>query len=225
MSPNPTPPLRDHDLLPETGSLADRLVERHLAGSATIDELLEFDIDAQTIMRAVLLARRAAARAPRDRNLSSRSQALDELYRRLRLAALDQETSLLGGRLIDTYASREAEVLELIRDNGGHRTFETLPTRLQELRPLTVKRLVERRALLMIGGDLGTGIYPSCQFLPSGQVIKGLPEVWAALGCCDQLSMIAFLLCPDPDMADFQPIELLRAGRISDIVALARDRI
>ncbi len=225
MRPNPTPPLRDHDLLPVTGSLADRLVERHLAGRASIDELLEFDIDAQTIMRAILLARRAAARAPEDVTLSARSQALDELYRRLRLASLDSEASLLGGRLIDTYASREAEVLELIRDNGGHRTFETLPARLQRLRPLTIKQLVERRALLMISGDLRTGIYPSCQFLPSGRVVKGLPEVCAALGCCDQLSTIAFLLRPDPDIADFQPIELLRRGQVNDVVALASDRI
>ncbi len=51
--------------------------------------------------------------------------------------------------------------------------FETLPARLQRLRPLTIKRLVERHALLMISGGLRTGIYPSCQFLPSGRVVKG----------------------------------------------------
>ncbi len=87
MRPNSIYPPLDHNLLPETGSLADRLVERHLAGRASIDELLEFDIDAQTIMRAVLLARRAAPLAPEDVTLSARSQALDELYRRLRLAS------------------------------------------------------------------------------------------------------------------------------------------
>ncbi len=225
MKPNPTPYRPLHDLLPETGSLADRLVERHLAGGATFDELLEFDIDAQTIMRAVLLARRAAARAPENLDLSARSQALDELYRRLRLATLDRETSLLGGRLIDTYASREAEVLDLIRDNGGHRTFETLPACVQSFRPLTIKRRVERYAMLAIGRGLQTCIFPSCQFLPSGQVVKGLPSVWDALGRCDRLSLVAFLLQPDPDIADFQPIELLRAGRINEVVALASDRI
>ncbi len=37
--------------------------------------------------------------------------------------------------------------------------------------------------------------------------------------------MIAFLLRPDPDIADFQPIELLRADRVGEVLALARDRV
>jgi hypothetical protein len=87
----------DHDLELRATFFADRLVERHLAGMANIEEFLEFDIDAHSAC-AVLLERRAAARFPIDGEIVVRCRAADELYRQLRLRALQSEESTFGKR-------------------------------------------------------------------------------------------------------------------------------
>ncbi len=207
-------------------SFADRLVERHLAGTASVEDLLDAEIDAPTIMRSLLLARRASARAPSNRALAGRCEALEELYRVLRVASFDApDGSCWASSTIRNYASRENEVIELVRANGGYRTWETLPGRLPTHDPRLIRDRVKDCKMLAIGNDLRTAIYPSAQFLPSGHVVLGLQEVAKAIGTFDRLSLIAFLFTPDPGIRGFLPIDFLREARIRDVVALARDRI
>ncbi len=207
-------------------SFADRLVERHLAGSASVEDLLEAEIDAPTIMRALLLARRTAARAPFNPTLARRCEALEELYKVLRVASFQApDGSCWASSTIRNYVSREDEVTDLVRANGGYRTFETLPVRLPIHDPRLIRDRVRDCKILAIGDDLRTAIFPSAQFLPSGHVVLGLQDVAKELGTFDRLSLIAFLFTPDPGIRGFLPIDFLREARIRDVVALARDRI
>ncbi len=177
-------------------SFADRLVERHLAGTASVEDLLYAEIDAPTIMRAILLARRASARAPSNRALAARCEALEELYRVLRVASFDAPDGSAGPAARSaTMLSRENEVIELVRANGGYRTWETLPGRLPTHDPRLIRDRVKDCKMLAIGTDLRTAIYPSAQFLPSGHVVLGFRK-WRrrlerSIGFPDRLSFHA----------------------------------
>jgi hypothetical protein len=210
---------------PLSQTFADRLIDQYLSGKATIEELTEEYIDGPAVMRQLIPALRAAARAPDDPWLAERCRALEFLFRDLRLATFAELESQGLCPLGENYFAREAEVLDLVSENGGHRLLETLPDRLQRLQPRTIKSRVERFAILAIGHDLRTARFPSRQFLPDGRVVDGLQEVRMALGRCDRFSLITFLFKPDPDLEDALPIDCLRAGRIEEVVTLACDRI
>ncbi len=123
MRTNLPPHLSEAGVSLDAMSFADRLVERHLAGTASVEDLLDAEIDAPTI-HAVAPARRRASRVHLPTGL------LQEDARRWRSSTgccasrhLTRPTAAAGPAARSaTMLLRENEVIELVRANGGYRT-------------------------------------------------------------------------------------------------------
>lgn len=72
---------------------------------------------------------------------------------------------------------------------------------------------------LPLGGS--SYLYPVWQFDRQG-VVPGLPETLAALAPLDPWGQAAFLLAGEPQLDGARPLDALRAGRVAEVVAAAR---
>jgi len=72
---------------------------------------------------------------------------------------------------------------------------------------------------LPLGGS--TYLYPVWQFDQQG-VLPGLPETLAALEHLDPWGQVAFLLSGDARLDGLRPLDALRAGRVTEVVAVTR---
>ena len=73
---------------------------------------------------------------------------------------------------------------------------------------------------LPLGGS--TYLYPVWQFDQQGDVLPGLSEALAALAQLDPWGQAAYLLAGQPRLYGVRPLDALRAGRIADVVEVAR---
>lgn len=78
------------------------------------------------------------------------------------------------------------------------------------------------RLFVFRNGD-GRPIYPTFQF-DGRAVLDGLVEVVSVLvPADDDLTVLAWLTAPKPGFGGSTPVELLRAGRLDEVLALAAD--
>ncbi|WP_195904219.1 antitoxin Xre/MbcA/ParS-like domain-containing protein [Microvirga lotononidis] len=87
------------------------------------------------------------------------------------------------------------------------------------------EQLVEerRKAGELIAVETGEGYrYPACQFTPDG-IVAGLFEVLAVMPIRHDWMRLEWLLVPDEALEGLSPLEALRAGRLEDLLDIARD--
>jgi hypothetical protein len=87
------------------------------------------------------------------------------------------------------------------------------------------EQLVEqrRKAGKLIAVETGEGYrYPACQFTPHG-IVTGLSEVLAVMAIRHDWMRLEWLLVPDEALEGLSPLEALRAGRLEDVIDIARD--
>jgi hypothetical protein len=63
--------------------------------------------------------------------------------------------------------------------------------------------------------------YPACQFEPDG-IVPGLSEALAAMPMRPEWMRLEWLLVPDDALDGISPLEALNAGRIEDVMDIAR---
>lgn len=109
----------------------------------------------------------------------------------------------------------------LLEAEGGAVPVTTVMTILGlKSRQAVQQRRARGRLLgLPLGGS--SYLYPVWQFDRQG-VVHGLSETLAALAPLDPWGQAAFLLAGEPQLDGARPLDALRAGRVADVVAAAR---
>ncbi len=85
-----------------------------------------------------------------------------------------------------------------------------------------VHNRVRTGSLLAVPGPSNRATYPVVQFMPDGRPVEGLKEVREALDTESAWMVLNFLVNPEPKLRGKKPIDLLKAGRIDEVVEAAR---
>jgi hypothetical protein len=116
-------------------------------------------------------------------------------------------------------AAGERRKAELIEMAGGLLTPQAAALLLEISTPLTEERHKAGEIIAVRSGvDYG---YPACQFGPDGMV-PGLSDALAAMPMRADWMRLEWLLVPDDALDGSSPLEALRAGRIDDVMDVAR---
>ncbi len=84
---------------------------------------------------------------------------------------------------------------------------------------LTLQELAAESAVLALPLPSGTA-YPACQF-EIGGMITGLSEALRSMPILSPWMRLEWLVSPDPALGDASPIEALRRGNLTEVIALA----
>ena len=126
-------------------------------------------------------------------------------------------TVSLIAELIAAGEVRKAELVELA---GGLYTLTEVAAILTISEQLVEQR---RKAAELIAIETREGYrYPACQFTPDG-IVKGLSEVLSVMPIRADWMRLEWLLVPDDALEGISPPEALRAGRLEDVIDIARD--
>ncbi len=109
-----------------------------------------------------------------------------------------------------------------LRAAGGAYDLEQVRTVLQGVSRQRVDKQVREGSLLAIPGPSNRRHYPTVQFQADGTVVKGLKAVRAALQTQNPWAVLNFLVQPDDRLNGRKPIEMLKAGKVEDVVDAAR---
>ncbi|WP_246812507.1 hypothetical protein [Microvirga sp.] len=121
--------------------------------------------------------------------------------------------------IAEMIAAGEVRKAELIDMAGGLYTLSEVAAILAISEPLVEKR---RKAGELIAVRLAESYcYPACQFTPHG-IVTGLPEVLAMMAIRHDWMRLEWLLVPDEALEGLSPLEALKAGRLEDVIDIAR---
>jgi hypothetical protein len=122
--------------------------------------------------------------------------------------------------IAEMIAAGEERKAELTRMAGGLYTLPEVAAILAISELLVEER---RKAGELIAVRLAERFcYPACQFTPHGTV-TGLSEVLAVMPIRADWMRLEWLLVPDEALDGLSPLEALRAGRLEDVIDIARD--
>ncbi|WP_262299469.1 antitoxin Xre/MbcA/ParS-like domain-containing protein [Microvirga sesbaniae] len=126
-------------------------------------------------------------------------------------------TDSMIAELIAAGEVRKAELVELA---GGL----YMPSYVAAILNIPQQLVEERRkAGELIAVEAQEGYrYPACQFTPDG-IVAGLSEVLAVMPIRHDWMQLEWLLVPDEALEGLSPLEALRAGRLEDVLNIARD--
>ncbi len=122
--------------------------------------------------------------------------------------------------IAEMIAAGEVRKAELTRMAGGLYT----PSEVAAILAISELLVEERRkAGELIAVRLAESYcYPACQFTPHG-IVTGLSEVLAVMPIRADWMRFEWLLVPDEALDGLSPLEALRAGRLEDVIDIARD--
>jgi hypothetical protein len=109
-----------------------------------------------------------------------------------------------------------------LRASGGAFDLQAVRTLLRGVSRQRIDKQVREGSLLAVPGPSNRRVYPTVQFQADGSVVKGLRAVRDALPTRNAWAILNFLVQPDDRLNGRKPIELLKAGAISDVVDAAR---
>jgi hypothetical protein len=122
--------------------------------------------------------------------------------------------------IAEMIAAGEVRKAELTRMAGGLYTLSEVAAILAISELLVEER---RKAGELIAVRLAESYcYPACQFTPHG-IVTGLSEVLAMMPIRHEWIRLEWLLIPDEALGGLSPLEALRAGRLEDVIDIARD--
>jgi hypothetical protein len=110
---------------------------------------------------------------------------------------------------------------ELIQNNGGVFSTEQV-ARYLDITPQAVTKRRHSRQLLGLTFRRRGCMYPAWQFIQSGTV-SGLHEVLMALAEHDEWMQNVFFVTPNTRIAEHQPLEYLRDGKVAEVLEAARE--
>jgi hypothetical protein len=122
--------------------------------------------------------------------------------------------------IAELIAAGKVRKAELTRMAGGLYTLSEVAAILAISELLVEER---RKAGELIAVRLAESYcYPACQFTPHG-IVTGLSEVLAVMPVRHDWMRLEWLLIPDEALEGLTPLEALRAGRLEDVIDIARD--
>lgn len=195
----------------------EKSVRGHRTEPAPSDDLIE-----AFVLRSGRALAHIAKRMPRDRLLAAVSAATDTdaLFASLRDAVA------IGAEIFHEKPDPLTEALlrgsemkrTMLKAEGGALSARQLADHLG-ITPQGLGRKRERNQVFWL--DIGDGyVYPAFQIDGSG-LLNGIREVLDAFSVDDPWMRVHFMLTGDARLGGNRPIDLLRAGRIDDVVTAA----
>lgn len=143
--------------------------------------------------------------------------------------AADENRNLLIDRSAFEPDARGRAVLEGIRiaqedlrDAGGAYDLDQVRTLLRGVSRQAVDKRVQEGTLIAVPGPSNRRVYPTFQFNRDGSVVPGLKAVRDALPTKNAWTVLNFLVNADGRLGGQRPIDLLKDGRVIDVVEAAR---
>jgi hypothetical protein len=109
-----------------------------------------------------------------------------------------------------------------LRESGGTYDLEEVRTLLGGISRQAVAKRVDEGSLLAVEGPERARRYPTVQFTNSGDIIPGLKEVLRTLPSKNPWVRLNFLVAPEARLGGRKPIDLMREGKIDDVLVAAR---
>ena len=180
-------------------------------------------------LRAITALRTLAATIPDDALLDIITQPTDLASLRALIAAADA-ARLPAEPLLAVALERGRAATEQLLKEAGSALTTSEAALLLGLYPQTVTSWGRSNLLLVLPGEDGprSDRYPRCQFtearpsLPTFTVLPGLSKVLQAMASHGPVVTLSFLLSPSARLPDdARPIDLLRAGRVAEVLDAA----
>jgi hypothetical protein len=122
--------------------------------------------------------------------------------------------------IAELMAAGEVRKAELVELTGGLYMPSYVAAILKIPEQLVEKR---RKTGELIAVETEEGYrYPACQFTPDG-IVTGLSEVLTVMPIRHDWMRLEWFLVPDDALEGISPLEALRAGRLQDVLDIARD--
>lgn len=113
----------------------------------------------------------------------------------------------------------EKHLQELIATSGPYLSIDDVAKRLS-ITPAQVKDIIQDKQLLAIESSPGSELQiPAWQF-DNDQILSDLPTVLQTYASANPLETLLFLQARAPEFDDLSPIDLLREGRLQDVLIL-----
>ncbi len=109
-----------------------------------------------------------------------------------------------------------------LKSSGGAWSLAEVRELLQGVSRRTIGNRVREGRLLAVPGPGNRARYPVAQFLEDGRPVPGLGDVIAALATQSPWVVLNFLVNPEPKLDGRKPIDLLKAGDLAPVLAVAR---
>lgn len=109
----------------------------------------------------------------------------------------------------------------LLNEGGGTLTAEQAGEILGVSRQSVDKRRQARTLLALTTGRHGYR-YPAWQFTKSGTLLPGLRDVLQALSPHDEWMQAAFFVSENPRLSNRTPVEMLKSGKLSEVLGAAQ---
>ena len=108
-----------------------------------------------------------------------------------------------------------------LADSGGSYSLEEVRRLMNGVSRQSVEKRVREGRLLAVVGRNNKRFYPVAQFNDEGSVVEGLRAVQDALATRNGYAVLNFLVHPDPHLDNRRPIDLLKQGKIEQVVEAA----
>jgi len=113
-------------------------------------------------------------------------------------------------------------VEEDLRSSGGAYSLTEVQALMHGITRQAVNNRVREGSLLAVLGPSNRATYPAVQFMNDGMPVDGLKEVREALGTDNSWMVLNFLVSAEPKLNDRKPIDLLKAGKLKQVLEVAR---
>ena len=125
--------------------------------------------------------------------------------------------------------ARSRAILEGVRiaqkdleDAGGAYDLEQVRMLLRGVSRQAIDKRVQQGSLLAVPGPSNRRSFPTLQFNRDGSVLAGLKEVREALPVESPWAVLNFLANPDDRLGGRKPVDVLRAGKVAQVIQAAR---
>jgi hypothetical protein len=108
-----------------------------------------------------------------------------------------------------------------LADSGGSYSLEEVRRLMNGVSRQSIERRVREGRLLAVVGRNNRRFYPVAQFNDDGTVVEGLPAVQDSLATRNGYAVLNFLVHPDARLDHRRPIDLLKQGKIEQVVEAA----
>ncbi len=113
-------------------------------------------------------------------------------------------------------------VEEDLSSSGGAYSLTEVQALMRGITRQAINNRVREGSLLAVPGPSNRATYPAVQFMNDGMPVDGLKEVRDALGTVNSWMVLNFLVSPEPKLSGRKPIDLLKAGKLKQVLEVAR---
>jgi hypothetical protein len=150
------------------------------------------------------------------------SAAIAHAINHPRKRTLQNKARVKHANVFDPYEAGQLEVMRLQKSEGGAWSGQDL-ARLFDLSFAVLHRRRKEFRIIYWRDARGEFHYPKWQFNPAGAVLHGVDDVLQIFRSLDEWRVIRYFLNPRRQLDNKRPIDLLRDGKIENVILHARN--